>query len=220
MATQTKKTKAAPTEEQIINGYLEYLLTEGKEPQSVFAFAKHQKFEESDFYAHFNSFNALEKGIWTNYIASTIEAIKADENYAAFTVREKLLSFFYTYLEVIKNNRSYIIFRINALKKPGLPAWAEGMRSTYKDYILSLINEGVENNEVKLPPVINERIDEGFWIQLIYITRVWVNDESKGFQNTDAAIEKSVNLAFDLLGKGPIDSIIDFAKFAIKTRVV
>jgi len=219
MAT-TSKTKSAPTQESLVKFYIEYLLTEGKEPNSVFQFAKHYKFEEAEFYTHFNSFSVLEKAIWQGFVSQTVEAIKADEAYTGFSSREKLLSFFYTFIEIVKANRSYIAFRVNHLKMPSLPAWAEGMRTEFKEFALSIINEGVENNEIKLPPVIKERIDEGFWLQLVYIIRVWVNDESKNFQNTDAAIEKSANLAFDLLGRGPIDSIIDFAKFALKTRVV
>jgi hypothetical protein len=33
------------------------------------------------------------------------------------------------------------------------------------------------------------------------------------FEKTDAAIEKSVNLAFDLIGKGILDNALDFGKF-------
>jgi hypothetical protein len=46
----------------------------------------------------------------------------------------------------------------------------------------------------------------------------WIKDNSKGFEATDAAIEKSVNLGFDLVGPGPLDSIIDFGRFLISQR--
>ena len=53
-----------------------------------------------------------------------------------------------------------------------------------------------------------------------YEARVWLKDESKAFETTDAAIEKSVNLAFELLSQGPLDSIIDFGRFALKTKFI
>jgi len=46
----------------------------------------------------------------------------------------------------------------------------------------------------------------------------WKEDESPGFEKTDAAVEKSVNLAFDLIGKGAVDSFIDFAKFLYQSK--
>ena len=33
------------------------------------------------------------------------------------------------------------------------------------------------------------------------------------FEKTDEAVEKVVNLSFDLIGKGAVDSMLDFAKF-------
>ena len=47
----------------------------------------------------------------------------------------------------------------------------------------------------------------------------WKEDNSPGFEKTDAAIEKSVNLAFDLIGKGAVDSAIDFAKFMYQNKM-
>jgi hypothetical protein len=48
---------------------------------------------------------------------------------------------------------------------------------------------------------------------------VWLNDDSDEFSNTDAAIEKSVNLSIDMLEKNTLDSLIDFGKFALKTKI-
>ena len=56
------------------------------------------------------------------------------------------------------------------------------------------------------------------WIQFLYISRDWANDDSEEFQITDAAIEKSVNLIFELMRKGPVDLMIDFAKFAYQNK--
>jgi len=46
----------------------------------------------------------------------------------------------------------------------------------------------------------------------------WKNDDSKSFENTDAAVEKSVNLSLDLIEKGPLDSMLDFAKFLYQNK--
>jgi hypothetical protein len=46
-----------------------------------------------------------------------------------------------------------------------------------------------------------------------FVIGFWIKDNSQGFEKTDAAIEKAVNLSFDLLGKNIADSAFDFAKF-------
>jgi hypothetical protein len=56
------------------------------------------------------------------------------------------------------------------------------------------------------------------WLQFLYVSRVWANDDSKDYQITDAAIEKSVNLLFELMRKGPLDMAIEFAKFMYQNK--
>lgn len=44
----------------------------------------------------------------------------------------------------------------------------------------------------------------------------WSNDITEDFRNTDAAIEKSTNLLFDLLNHNAGDAAVDFGKFLIQ----
>ena len=46
----------------------------------------------------------------------------------------------------------------------------------------------------------------------------WVKDKSKGFEQTDAMIEKSVNTSFDLIASSALDTVLDFAKFMYQNR--
>jgi hypothetical protein len=73
--------------------------------------------------------------------------------------------------------------------------------------------------EVATRPVLDKRYPHLFWLHLGFILLFWKQDSSAGFENTDAAIEKSVNLAFDLIGKGAVDSAIDFAKFLYQNKI-
>jgi hypothetical protein len=80
-----------------------------------------------------------------------------------------------------------------------------------------LVTEGKDTTEVAERPFTNQ-YEKAFWLHFLFITRFWVNDDSSDFEKTDAAIEKSVNLAFDLVGKGPLDSMLDFAKFLFQNK--
>ena len=68
-------------------------------------------------------------------------------------------------------------------------------------------------------PKIDETYPKIFWLHLVILLQYWKNDDSEGFENTDAFVEKSVNLAFDLISKGALDTAIDFIKFLYQTKV-
>jgi hypothetical protein len=66
--------------------------------------------------------------------------------------------------------------------------------------------------------LITEKYDEALWLQVGFVFRYWLDDNSPRFEKTDAAIEKSVNFAFDLMGKSALDSFLDLAKFLYQSK--
>ena len=53
----------------------------------------------------------------------------------------------------------------------------------------------------------------GFWLQALFVLKYWLDDNSNQFEMTDAAIEKAVNLSFQLIKSNTLDSLLDFGKF-------
>ncbi len=203
----------------IQNEYILYLLRNGKPPVTVFAFCEQLEISETDFYAAFNSFKVLESSIWEHFFDETINALNQDSEFASYTSHEKVLSFLYTIIEVFKQNRSFIVLKVGELsRKDFRPKSLATFRTLYNNWVKEIVNKGLESEEIATRPIITEKYDEVFWGQFLYILRVWINDESKDFQTTDAAIEKTSALIFELLKKGPIDLLIDFLKFAYQNK--
>ena len=92
----------------IITYYMDYVLEHDHNPKTVFAFSKMNNFEEALFYTHFSSFQAIEKGIFEAFFENSINALNESEDYKIFDARNKLLSFYYTYFEILTANRSYV----------------------------------------------------------------------------------------------------------------
>jgi hypothetical protein len=214
-----EKTKKAPksksvSAEKIIAYYRDYVLTEGKQPASVYKFCKDHGFKESEFYEHFGSFEGLEKSIWKKYIENTRSRMQNDEDYHGFTTREKILTFYFSLAELLKSDRSFALHQLRSWKNPSaVPTFLKGFKDSFKEWINLVLNEGKTTGEIAQRPYLDKRYDLLFWMHFMFILQFWSNDESVGFEKTDAAIEKSVNLAFDLIGKGVMDSAIDFGKF-------
>jgi hypothetical protein len=140
--------------------------------------------------------------------------------YKSYSAREKLLGFYFTWVEELKSRRSYLlaVYGDSSFKDKNFPTELKGFKSNFKDFVNELILEGKETEEIAERPYVSDRYDEALWLQVPFLFRFWLKDDSPAFEKTDAAIEKSVNLAFDLMGKSAVDSFVDFAKFLFQSR--
>ncbi|WPP52218.1 TetR/AcrR family transcriptional regulator [Catalinimonas niigatensis] len=222
-SAEKTNTKSTPDKSvKIREAYIDYLLEHGAAPASVYHFMKILKMKEGVFYEYYNSFSAIEKDIWKGYFDKTLSRIQSDSVYNEYTVREKLLAFYYTWIEVLRDNRSYVTYSVNGAKRQNLRRMNMDFLSSFKtsflDYVNDLIAEGKETEEIVDRPIVGSRYDDGLWQQLLFVLKFWVNDDSKGFERTDAAIEKAVNLSFDLMSRSALDAAFDFARFLYQGR--
>ena len=216
----SRKSESRVSEEKIKAAYIESVLTNGSRPVSVYKFCVDLGIKEEEFYNLFGSFDGVENYIWKGFIDKTISRLRADKAYVGFITREKILAFYYTLLEELKSHRSYVLFQLeNSRKFELVPEYIKGFKQQFEDHFESVLNAAKGSGEVATRPVIDKRYPQLFWLHLGFILLFWKQDNSAGFENTDAAIEKSVNLAFDLIGKGAVDSAIDFAKFLYQNKI-
>jgi hypothetical protein len=133
--TTASRAKAKWDAQSIADAYIRELLTHGKAPASVFAFTDKLGIAESEFYKFYSSFEALETEVWHKLMTTTIDTLMADEKFASFSAREKLLAFFYTHLEVLKDKRSYVAMRWPQNKlTTSTPKMLKAYRESFHDF--------------------------------------------------------------------------------------
>ncbi len=209
--------------DKIVKAYISHLLENGYKPNSIFEFCKKMKISEADFYEEFTSFSAIEQQVWKGFFTNALVQAKSEEVYDNYTVREKLLSFYYTWLEILKANRSFILRNFDQIKRPLClhknDEFTE-FKHVFYDFANELLMEARETREVeqRAIPQIMERYPDIFWAKTMYILEFWVFDSSKSFEKSDTLIEKSVNTVFDLLARSPLDSLLDLGKFIFNNR--
>jgi len=219
MATTKTNKKKVNYKEKIIEAYRKHLLTHGENPSSPYIFADGIGISEKKFYDYYPSFDAVKSAIWEGYMEETLSALEKDGQYKGYQVREKLLAFYYTLIEVLKNDRSFVMLCFDSIKRKEVtPGFMIDFRESFDAYVKNLIEEGTTSNEIVSRPLVGNKYHEALWLQLLFVINYWIKDDSKGFESTDAAIEKAVALSFDLMGPGPLDSILDFAKFLYQNR--
>jgi hypothetical protein len=205
------------TIESIQKAYVDFVLTEGEQPKSVYIFAKKNKMTEEEFYKFFASFNAIEQNIWKDFAVKTITEIKTQEVWGQYSAREKALSFFYSFFELIKGSRSFVVYSVKKQPKGfSMPQIFHGVKDEFEVFCNALITEGLESNELSDRKFISNRYKDALWVQFVFVLNFWIKDDSAGFEKTDEAIEKGINVTFDLFQRSPIDNLFEYGKFLAK----
>jgi hypothetical protein len=211
MAKQKNKTSEAniPNWQEL---YIQFVLENSKRPTSAYEFCKFAGQTEETYYENYGTIDALESDIWLGFFLETKNQIQADEQYQAYSVREKLLAFDYTWIENLKPRRSFITLIMQRKNQVAFKKFKE----QFEIYAQELLAEALETGEAQNRNVINSIYPKMLWTQTLYLLHFWLKDASSNFEQTDAAIEKSVNFFFDLTGRSFIDSFVDFAKFSFQ----
>jgi hypothetical protein len=196
--------------------YIKYLLEEKKMPNSIQEFTSNIGLDEKGFYEHFSDFSELESCIWDDFFTQTHERLLEENIYYDYSAREKILAFYFTLVEVLKENREFLM--ISSARKGFVRYVIAKFKAKFTMYIKNLIEEGIARREIQKRMFLSSQYPAMFWQETDYIIKFWLKDQSEGFEKTDAAIEKAINLTFDLIGYNLADSSVDFVKFVFQNR--
>lgn len=201
--------------------YMDYVLEHETIPKSIYKFCKSNKIEESAFYEYFGSVNGIQKAIWNKFFSNTEQLIEKNKEYELFSNKDKMLTFFFSFFELLTLNRSYVLFALSNDKSVMKNmAQLKGLRQHLKSFAADLINDGNVDKKLKITKHSPKIFSEGAWLQFLFILKFWMDDDSAGFEKTDIAIEKSIHTVFDIFDNTPLDNIIDFGKFLFKEKMV
>ena len=205
------------TAAQIQDAYIDYVLTNNEEPKSVYVFAKNIGITEQEFYNFYSSFIAVEKAIWADLTIKAIEEIQQQEVWATYTSREKILAFFYAYIELLKTKRSFVVYSLKKSRTHhSTPEVLNDAKTIFQTFAENIIKSGLDSGELADRRYLSKRYKDALWIQFGIILNFWINDSSTNFEKTDEAIERGVNVTFDLFQRSPLDNIIDYGKFVAR----
>jgi hypothetical protein len=213
--------KEMVTPDKIINAYMEYVLENEKTPKSVFKFCKENNYSEEEFYNSFGSFEGLQIQIWNSFFIHSMNLAQKSEGYEVLSAKDKMLTFFYTFFEILTENRSYVLFIIqehrDMLKNL---SQLKGLRSHVKKFASQLIEESNDEKQLNILKHPVKIFSEGAWLQTLLLLKFWKEDTSPSFEKTDVMIEKSVRAIFDVFETTPLESVLDLGKFLWKEKMV
>ncbi|MFT5248664.1 MAG: hypothetical protein ACI93P_000378 [bacterium] len=207
------------TSTDIISFYMEYTLEHNAKPKSVYVFAKKYNFIEEVFYKYFGSFEILEEIIFKTFFDNTLTMLDKNDDYQSYGSRNQMLSFYYSFFELLTANRSYVVYALDSNKnKLNKLKSLKQLKHSFTNYVENLDITLLEIKQETLDKIQRTTLKESAWLQLLLTMKYWLDDTSISFERTDVFIEKSVNTSFDVLNVKPLKSIIDLGKFLYKDK--
>jgi hypothetical protein len=223
MAAKVRDFPAAAEEltaDKITEFYMHDCLENNKRPDSVYLFCKHHGIAEKEFYQFFSSIEAVEKRVFVSFHKLAVNLMSQSGDMPTLGFRDKLLTYYYTYFEILTANRSYVVFDLkNDKNQLNNMMKLRDFRRQFKAFVGEISAGYLKSPSERIRKTQQDALEEGAWIQFLVTLKFWLEDESIGFEKTDLFIEKSIRATFDLIDITPFESVIDFGKFLIKEKL-
>ena len=203
---------------RILEAFCETLREHGGPPETVFGFCKKLDIPERDFFREFSSLEALERAYWEQIIDSVIVAVESGDEWSGFDARQKLLSFLYAFCEESLNHRSIMLSRLLKLGALARPVYLKDFESRFKRFAKTILDEGLAAGDIANRGPFTALYPDALYTHFRSVIDFHLKDESRGYERTDAFIEKSAAVAFDLVRTQILDSALDLARFLIPCR--
>ncbi|MEM7372047.1 MAG: TetR family transcriptional regulator C-terminal domain-containing protein [Bacteroidota bacterium] len=207
------------TKSTISDAYQTFVLEHGSRPASVKVFADALNMSEREFYQEFSSFPAIEQYLFQKMLESAIQKLESSEEFASYGAAEKLAGLFYTWLEEMLQDRSFVVFAYQQSPHALFtPFYMESAKGVFQEFVKHVIKEGIANNEVADRLFLPKVYRGWLWMQAKWLLRFWILDQSPNFEKTDEAVEKVLRLTYDLIRPNSLDSAWDVTKFLWRNK--
>ena len=207
------------TKEEIISLYMNNILKHEQRPSSLSSFIEEENIAKKSFDSFFTTLFEVEQAVFESFFDFTLNHLISNDDYKMYEPRNKLLSFYYTFFEIILANKEYVTLIFNLERRVFSRLKMLGfLRNKFLVYIQTLAIETVNFNQDSLENLQQKAISEGVWLQFLFTVKFWLEDVSEEKEKTDILIEKAVNTTFDVLDTTAIKSFIDLSKFLLKEK--
>jgi hypothetical protein len=161
----------------------------------------------------------LEGAFWGGLVSRVVDAVKAGAEWDGFAARERYLTFLYAFMEQSLGNRSMLLLRLKGVSPFARSPVLRKMEARFKEFADLIVSHGISTGEIADRGSLGSFYPDALYIHFRGVMQFNVRDDSEGYERTDEFIEKTVKLAFELIGTQAIDSAFDLGKFLFRRAV-
>ena len=206
---------APPLRQQILDAYEDHLRREGHPPVSVFRFAEAHGFTERDFFAEFPCLQAVESSWWVTKLEHVIASVESGPEWPTFTARHRMLAFLFAFAEAALNYRSLLLIRLQGRSVLTNPPELSAFEDRFLNFAHRLLDHGRTSGEIASRGPLGRLYPQAAYRLFRSVIDFHLRDDSPRYERTDAFIEKSTTVLFDLIGRQVLDSGFDLIRFLL-----
>jgi hypothetical protein len=204
-----------PIRHRIESAYLHELKAEGRPPMSLFKFCQTLGISEREFFSEYSSLQAVEVHWWRHMMDGLIQSVESGAEWSSFSARHRMLAFLFAFTTAALDHRSLLLLRMgHANPLTSVPEWS-GLEDRFEAFAKSILMLGRQQGEIASRGPATAVYPKAMKLLLRSVVTYNLKDESPKFERTDAFIEKSVTVLFDLMGRQVLDSGFDLLRFLI-----
>lgn len=201
--------------QRIFEAYLAQLQREGHPPRSVYRFCESSGFTEREFFGEFASLEAVESAWWSGTLDRVITSAGAGAEWSGFTARHRMLAFLFAFVEASLDFRSLLLLRLQGRGVLTNPAEFAGFETHFLAFAQRLLDHGRASGEIASRGPLGKLYPQAAYRLFRSVIDFHLQDTSPRYERTDAFIEKSTSVLFDLIGKQVLDSGFDLLRFLL-----
>ncbi len=206
--------------DEFLTSYMSFVEKNKRRPKNFEAFLKKHQLSHEGKRSEIKSFKELDRHIFYLFHLKTLALLEQSEDYLNFSTQNKLLSFYYTFFDLLSANKGYVKV---CLRKDSLLFSNQLLLKNFKPAFLQFIDhlpiETIDLFDKSLNKLQEQLLQSAAWLQFMSLLNFWLNDGSTAYEKTDIFIEKLVNTGFDLINIKPILSVVDLGKFILNEKI-
>jgi len=201
--------------QRIFNAYLNQMQREGHPPASVFRFCESGGFSERNFFAEFPSLEAVESASWKMTLDRVVTSVEQGAEWSSFSARHRMLAFLFAFGEASLDFRSLLLRRLQGRGILTNPPELAGFQEHFLAFAWRLLDHGRTTGEIAARGPLGRIYPQAAYRLFRSVIDFHLRDTSPRYERTDAYIEKSTTVLFDLIGKQVLDSGLDLLRFLL-----
>ena len=206
---------------RLLESAVDVITEKGFRSASMREIANRADVGDATIYNYFSSKEKLLYGYCEYVQQQVIEELKAIDDFHEYTLQEQLHQFIELQLQTWLPAREFLkeVYEQTFVSPIAGYERMQTTRELFSSTVIELLNAAIEVGEIPDQPY-RELLPRLAWDYMNAILAYWLQDDSDQFSNTTQVVDRSVEIAFQLLKGGLIGKSIDLVSFLFRSHVL
>ena len=206
---------------RLLESAVDVITEKGFRSASMREIANRADVGDATIYNYFSSKEKLLYGYCEYVQQQVVEELKAIDDFHEYTLQEQLHQFIELQLQTWLPAREFLkeVYEQTFVSPIAGYERMQTTRELFSSTVIELLDAAIEADEIPDQPY-RELLPRLAWDYMNAILAYWLQDDSDQFSNTTQVVDRSVEIAFQLLKGGLIGKSIDLVSFLFRSHVL